>query len=100
MATIHIRSLDPKVPGNERYLFEAEEWISGPPLAAKVREAYPQLRDRVVAPKDDGNGIPSPFVKLDTSKADKAFGPKTQWKDWWTSAQGTVEDIINLGPKA
>jgi hypothetical protein len=100
VATIHIRSLDPKVPGNERYLLEAEGSISGPLLATKVREAYPELRDRVPAPKDDSDGIPSPMVKSDTSKAEKAFGPKSQWTDWWTSARGTVEDIVNLGPKA
>lgn len=99
MAKIHLKSMDPKVPGNERYLFEAAGSISGPLLATKVREAYPQLRDRVPAPKDDSDGIPNPVVRYNTSKADKVFGPKTQWKDWWTSAQGTVEDIINLEQK-
>ncbi|TVY84256.1 Ketoreductase [Lachnellula suecica] len=100
VAAIHLKSLDPKIPGNERYLFEADGQISGPLLAAKVREVFPQLQDRVPAPKDDTDGIPTPFVKRDTSKADTVFGPKAQWKDWWTSAKDTVEDIIHLEAKA
>jgi len=99
VATIHLKALDDKVRGNERYLFEAAGEMSGPILAAKIREAYPQLRDRVPAPKDDSDGVPRPLVKRDTSKADLVFGPKTQWKDAWTSARGTVEDVINLEKK-
>jgi hypothetical protein len=96
---IHLRALDQKVRGNERYLFESADQMSGPFLATKIREVFPQLRDRVPAPKDNNDGIPSPLLKRDTSKADLVFGPKTQWKDAWTSARGTVEDIINLEKK-
>lgn len=99
MATIHVKAMDPKVPGNERYLFEAAGQMSGPILAKKIREIFPQLMDRVPAPKNNSDGIPTPLLKRDTSKADQIFGPKTQWKDAWASARGTVEDIINLEGK-
>ena len=76
MTTIHLRYLELKIPGNERYLFEAAGSISGPLLAVKVHEAYPQLRDHVPAPKDDSDCIPNPMVKFDTSKPDKLFSRK------------------------
>lgn len=90
VAAIHLRSLDLKVPGNERYLFYSDI-LSGPRLADKIRKEYPQLRSRIPE-GGTGDGFPAPLAKPDISKFKAVFGDG--WKGWWDSAKGTVEDIL------
>jgi NADPH-dependent methylglyoxal reductase len=91
VATIHLTSLDmAKVPGNERYLFHAGV-ISGNWIANKVRETYPELKDRVPA-GGKGDGFPDPMAKFDISRFEQVFG--SEWMRWWESANGTVKDIL------
>jgi NADPH-dependent methylglyoxal reductase len=93
VAAIHLKSLDLKVPGNERYLFHIRGLLSGPQLANKIREEYPQLRNRV--PKgEEIEGAPENLIKTDISKFEKVFG--SNWNDWWESSRGTVEDVLKL----
>lgn len=92
VASIHVKSLDLKVPGNERYLFYSHYPQDSSEIAKKVREEYPQLRNRVPEAKERAE---SPVkVKVDTAKSNKVFpGP---WKDWWESAKDTVDDIVKF----
>lgn len=85
-----------KVPGNERYLFHSHHFLESSEIAKKVREEYPQLRNRV--PEVGQERVESPIkVKIDTAKSDKVFpGP---WKDWWESVKDTVDDIIKFEKK-
>jgi len=41
-----------------------------------------------------GDELPIPLVKVDISEFENVFG--TQWKGWWESAKGTVDDILRL----
>ncbi|KFY41600.1 hypothetical protein V495_04869 [Pseudogymnoascus sp. VKM F-4514 (FW-929)] len=93
VASIHVKSLDLKVPGNERYLFHSGHPQDSAEIAKKVREEYPQLRSRV--PEVSQERAESPVkVKVDTAKSDKVFpGP---WKGWWESAKDTVDDIVKF----
>ncbi|OBT82007.1 hypothetical protein VE02_09908 [Pseudogymnoascus sp. 03VT05] len=93
VASIHVKSLDLKVLGNERYLFHSGHPQNSSEVAKKIREEYPQLRNRV--PKVlDKSAESLVKVKVDTSKSDKVFrGP---WKDWWESAKDTVDDIVKF----
>ncbi|KFY12227.1 hypothetical protein V492_04005 [Pseudogymnoascus sp. VKM F-4246] len=93
VSSIHVKSLDLKVPGNERYLFHSGHFQDAAEIAKKVREEYPQLRNRV--PEVGEERAESPIkVKVDTAKSDKVFpGP---WKDWWESAKDTVDDIVKF----
>ncbi|KAF2837901.1 NAD(P)-binding protein [Patellaria atrata CBS 101060] len=91
VARLHVLSLNDSVPGNERYLFAHPSLLSPNHLANKIRETYPELRDRVPAAGED-NGLPKPLPTLDTSKADKVFG--TAWKGLWESARWAVEDVL------
>jgi NADPH-dependent methylglyoxal reductase len=91
VAAIHLTSLDmAKVPGNERYLFHAG-LLSGNWIANKVRETYPELKDRVPA-GGEGDGFPDPMAKFDISRFEKVFG--SEWMGWWESANGTIKDIL------
>jgi hypothetical protein len=76
-----------KVPGNERYLFHTSHLLDNSELANKIREEYPQLRDRV--PEGAKAGSASAIKMMtDTAKSDKIFaGP---WKGWWESAKDTL----------
>jgi len=93
VAAIHLKSLDLKVPWNERYLFHIRDVLIGPQLANKIRKEYPQLRNRV--PEGvEGEGIQENLIKTDISKFEKVFG--SDWNDWWESSRGTVEDVLKL----
>ena len=41
-----------------------------------------------------GDELPMLLVKVDISRFESVFG--AQWKGWWESAKGTVEDILRL----
>ena len=72
MAAIHLKSLDLKVPWNERYLFHIRDVLIGPQLANKIRKEYPQLRNRV--PEGvEGEGIQENLIKTDISRFEKVF---------------------------
>lgn len=91
VAAIHVTSLDTKmVPGDERYLFHAGV-MSGNRIADKVRENYPELRERVPAGAD-GDGFSNPMAKVDVKRFEEVFGE--EWMGWWKSANGTVKDIL------
>lgn len=78
MAAIHLKSLDLKVPWNERYLFHIRDVLIGPQLANKIRKEYPQLRNRV--PEGvEGEGIQENLIKTDISKFEKVF--RSDWND-------------------
>jgi hypothetical protein len=91
VAAVHLKTLDLKVPGNERYMFYAG-LFSPAGVANKVREVYPELRSRVPAGPTQG-GVPPGLVQYDCSKFEKAYG-KLSWKGWWEATQGTIEDIL------
>ena len=90
MALIHVKSLLLSTPGNKRYLFNAGT-MSVNAVVRKIREEYPQLRERVLE-GGGGDGFPVPMAKCDTSRSDEVFG--TEWKGWWESAKATVDDIL------
>ncbi|KIW73899.1 hypothetical protein PV04_01979 [Phialophora macrospora] len=95
VARVHVEALSPHIPGNERYLFHAPELMAANPIAAAVREAFPQLRDRVPAPDEGaGSGVPPNLIKTDQSKFERAFG-KQNWKSARLSALETVQDIVD-----
>ncbi|KAL5347324.1 hypothetical protein ACLOAV_007635 [Pseudogymnoascus australis] len=93
VASIHVKSLDLKVPGNERYLFHSSHPQDSAEVAKMIREEYPQLRNRVPEVGEDRAESPVK-VKVDTSKSDRVFGGP--WKDWWESAKDIVDDIIKF----
>lgn len=96
VASIHVKSLDLKVPGNERYLFHSGHLQDSSEIAKKIREEYPQLRNRV--PEVGEKTAESPIkVTVDTAKSDKVFG--VPWKDWWESTKDTVDDIVKFEKK-
>lgn len=73
MAAIHLKSLDLKVPGNERYLFHIRDLLIGPQPANKIRKEYPQLRKRV--PEGvEGEGIQENLIKTDISSSKRYLG--------------------------
>jgi hypothetical protein len=91
VAKTHVLALDPKVPGNERYLYHAKELLQGDAVANFIREKYPQLRDRV--PAGDKNAtIPPNLIKTDISKFEAVFG--AEWKGWEASVTAVVDDIL------
>ncbi|KAM3070404.1 hypothetical protein ACMFMG_010231 [Clarireedia jacksonii] len=92
VATIHVKALRDTTPGNQRYVFHIREPVTAAAVAQKIREEYPQLRDRVPAPKPGSDVLPESMSRFDTSKSDAVFG--TEWKDWWKSAKATVDDIV------
>ncbi|KAK4940802.1 hypothetical protein LTR10_019195 [Elasticomyces elasticus] len=93
VAKVHVMSLAPSVPGNERYLFHSPELMTGNDMARAVREDFPQLRSRVPAPDvEAGDAVPPNLVKTDISKAEKVFG--TVWKSARQTTRETVADII------
>jgi hypothetical protein len=95
VATHHIMSLDPKVvPGNERYVIRSRDLMSAPRLAKKIREKYPELKDRVPEGGDQ-DGWPTPLARSDVSKAEKVFG--SNWKSAWESVEAMVKDVIKAG---
>jgi hypothetical protein len=68
--------------------------MSAPRLSLKIRENYPELKDRI-AEGADVDGWPTPLAKSDNSKAEKVFG--SNWKSAWESAEATVKDVIQAG---
>ncbi|KAI1623457.1 hypothetical protein EDD37DRAFT_609671 [Exophiala viscosa] len=93
VAKVHIRSLSPSVPGNERYLFHARELMTGNDMARAMREDFPELRSRVPAPDEAaGDTLPRNLVKTAISKAEKVFG--TEWNSARQTTHETVADII------
>jgi uncharacterized protein YbjT (DUF2867 family) len=100
VARIHVEALSPRILGNERYLFHSPELMAPNPIAAAIRETFPQLRGRVPAPDEGaGSGAPSNLVKTDQSKFERAFG-KQNWKSARLSALETVQDIVDYEPKS
>jgi hypothetical protein len=95
VAEMHVRSLDTNaVPGNKRYI-GASGVADGYEIARKIREEYPELRNRV--PEASGSGLPKVLFKFDMSETDAVFGKN--WKSVWESAKATVEDIITTEKK-
>ncbi|EXJ63791.1 hypothetical protein A1O7_00126 [Cladophialophora yegresii CBS 114405] len=99
VARIHVDALSPRIPGNQRYLFHSPELMAPNPIAAAIREEFPQLRDRVPAPvPEEGSGsddgMPANLVKTDMSKFESAFGKRT-WKSARVSALEAVQDIVD-----
>ncbi len=72
-------------------MFYTHPLLNANELANKVRETYPELRSRVPE-GGKGDGLESLKVRVDIEKFEKVFG--NQWKGWWESARGTVEDIL------
>ncbi|KAE8448353.1 hypothetical protein EG329_009597 [Mollisiaceae sp. DMI_Dod_QoI] len=97
VAKIHIKALDRRVASG-RYIFHIKELVTARMMARKIREEFPELRDRVAEPKEEGDGLMSPLCRFDTEKADKAFG--TEWMGWWESIRGAVEDILEYEKKS
>jgi len=77
VAKTHIMSLDPSVPGNERYIIYSHD-VSTDKVANAIRAKYPALRTRIPAPTEKDSF--SPQTKFDKSKADGVFG--TDWRGW------------------
>ncbi|OCT53165.1 putative NAD dependent epimerase/dehydratase [Cladophialophora carrionii] len=95
VARVHVEALSPRIPGNQRYLFHSPELMAPNPIAAAIREEFPQLRDRVPAPDEgSGSGEPANLVKTDQSRFESAFGKRT-WKSARLSALETVQDIVD-----
>jgi NADPH-dependent methylglyoxal reductase len=95
VAIHHLKSLDlEKVPGNERYLIRSRELMSAPRLAKKLREKYPQLKNRIPE-GGDYDDWKEPITEVDVSKAEKVFGH--QWKGAWESAEAVFDDIVKAG---
>ncbi|PQE19026.1 hypothetical protein CJF32_00010448 [Rutstroemia sp. NJR-2017a WRK4] len=92
VAAVHVKSLKESTPGNQRYVFHIGEPLTAAAVAQKIREEYPQLKDRVPAPKPGSDVVPDSLSRFDTSKSDAVFG--TEWKDWWESVKATVDDIL------
>lgn len=82
-------SLNPSVPGNERYIIYSHD-VSMDKFAKAIRERYPALRARVPPPSDIDSW--SPPTKFDKSKADKVFG--TNWRGWEEALYDLVDDIL------
>ncbi|KAF1941775.1 NAD(P)-binding protein [Clathrospora elynae] len=96
VAFMHVKSLDTAaVPGNKRYLASAGI-IDSNDVARKIREEFPQLRNRVPEPAA-GTGIPDALVTLDLAETDEVFG--TAWKGGWETARATVLDILTTEKK-
>ncbi len=94
MANVHVLSLSPSVPGNERYMFHSPELLAVNDMARAIREDFPQLRHRIPAPEEGaGSGLEANMVKTDTSKFLNAFG-LTVFKSARQSVKETVEDIL------
>jgi len=94
VAWMHVKSVDLSVPGNKRYLAAAGKMNTND-LANKIREEYPQFRDRVVA-RPEGKE-PEGLVKLDLKETEEVFG--NNWRSWWESSKLSVEDIITTEKK-
>lgn len=91
VAATHLMALDPKVKGNERYLFHANGALLGDTVTNFIREKYPQLRSRV--PKGaEGASLPPNFLKTDISKSEDMFG--TDWRGWEEGVVDIVEDLL------
>lgn len=93
VAATHLIALDPKVKGNERYLYHAKGVLLGDAVANFIRERYPQLRGRVPAGAK-GASLPDGFLKTDISKFEDAFG--TEWKGWEEGVVDIVEDLLRF----
>ena len=94
VSRIHVESLSPHIPGNERYIFHSHEMMLTTPTVLAIREEYPQLRDRVPAPETGADSsVPQNLVKTDRSKFEKAFG-KQEWKSARVSALDTAGDLV------
>ncbi|OCL10050.1 NAD(P)-binding protein [Glonium stellatum] len=90
VARVHIKALDPSVPGNERYLLHSG-LLHLNEYANRLREKYPELRDRIAPGKED-EGFPEQMSKFDVSKMEKVFG--TQWVDGFESVEAIVKDAL------
>ena len=89
VAWMHVKSLDPSVPGNKRYLAVAGA-MNQDDLSRKIKEEFPSLKDRVL---DFPNfKTPDNVLKVDTKETDEVFG--TNWRSWWDSCKLTIEDIL------
>lgn len=93
VAATHIMALDPKVKGNERYLYHAQGVMLGDTVANFIREKYPQLRGRVPAGAQ-GVSLPDGFLKTDILKSGDAFG--TDWIGWEEGVVDIVEDLLKF----
>jgi len=93
VAAVHVKSLSPSVPGNERYLFHAQGILLGDAVANFVRDSVPELKDRVPAGREDAQ-VPSSILKTDTSKAEKVFG--SEWKSWQDTVLEMSKDVLQF----
>ncbi|EXJ75406.1 uncharacterized protein A1O5_02102 [Cladophialophora psammophila CBS 110553] len=100
VAALHIRSATDidNVPGNERYLIKGPGVLDMNELANKIREEFHELRGRVPAPTRQGEGNLAPLTTFDTTKAQRIFGPESQFRDGWSSMKDTIADIARLVP--
>ncbi|OQV03402.1 hypothetical protein CLAIMM_08451 [Cladophialophora immunda] len=102
VAALHVRSAVDiqNVPGNERYLIKGPGVLDANELAGRIREEFPELRGRVPAPTTREKSDSPPLTTFDTSKAQKVFGPESQFRDGWSSMKDTIADIARLVPTA
>lgn len=79
---------------SDRYIFHIRELPTTGMVVRKIREDFPQLRERVREPKKVDDSWPASLCAFDIENSEKAFG--TNWKGWWESDKGTVEDILKF----
>lgn len=92
VARVHVRSLDvDRVPGG-RYLLCIREKIEVRMVARRIREEFPGLRGRVLAPGVEGGEGNEVRCEVDVGEMERVFG--MEWKGWWECVKGTVEDIL------
>jgi hypothetical protein len=89
VAKTHLHSLDPSVPGNERYIIYSHS-VSTDMVANAIRAKYPALRSRIPVPSE--KDTLSPPTKFDKTKADRVFG--TDWSGWEDAVFAVVDDIL------
>jgi nucleoside-diphosphate-sugar epimerase len=90
IARIHIKALEPSVPGNERYIINSGLLYLNR-FANQLRDKYPELRSRI-APGAEEEGFPEPMAKFDVSKMERVFG--TDWVSGFDSVEAVVKDLL------
>ncbi|KAJ4290611.1 hypothetical protein N0V90_010829 [Kalmusia sp. IMI 367209] len=96
VAKAHVLSLDArKVPGNRRYILASPEVVDLRTVAARLRQEYPDLAERLPDVEVDEDGFTAKKAKLaevDTNKSDEIFG--TEWKSAYDSIKEIVLDAV------
>ena len=90
IARIHIKALEPAVPGNERYVINSGLLYLNR-FANQLRDKYPELRSRI-APGAEEEGFPEPMAKFDVSKMERVFG--ADWVSGFDSVEAVVKDLL------